>query len=461
MRLKFINRERELSRLSAFLGRKGRSLACLYGRRRCGKSRLIQQALIGKRAVYFVGDDRESPLQRRAVAREIARLMPGFDRVDYPGWDELLERWFTSAPSGAALIIDELPALVAAAPELPSLLQRHIDRPSKRSQPTILCGSSQRMMSGLLLDSTAPLYGRAQEILKLEPMQVSHLRDALSLRTSREAVESYAVWGGIPRYWELSLEHPNLSAAIAHLVLDPMGILHREPERLLLDDLRDTTQASSVLSLIASGCHRISEIGARLGRPATSLSRPLSRLIELGLVTREFPAGSSARDSKRSFYRVHDPFLQFWYRFVEPNRSRLEAGQLDLVQQDVMASWPEHLGQIWEQIARAAMAHLKVDGIRWQPGSRWWGKNTDGREIELDVVSLADSHPDRAFVGEVKLQCAPREIPAILAELKRKALTCPVLQGKKLACKLFVLKDSRQASSDGTIGPEAAVAALG
>jgi AAA+ ATPase superfamily predicted ATPase len=101
-------------------------------------------------------------------------------------------------------------------------------------------------------------------------------------------------------------------------------------------------QAHSILALIGQGCHRLSEIAGRLGRPATSLSRPLALLVDIGLVKRELPFGEHPRRSKRTRYRIADPFLRYWYRFVDPNRSRLAARQLDVQSQ---TAWLSHLGE--------------------------------------------------------------------------------------------------------------------
>ncbi len=174
------------------------------------------------------------------------------------------------------------------------------------------------MMQGLVLDRTAPLYGRATEILKIEPLPCGWVWKALRTTGDRDAIEAVAVWGGIPRYWELAADYPDREAAIQGLVLSQLGVLYDEPTRLLRDDLRDLAQAASILTLIGQGCHRPSEIASRLGMPATSLSRPLERLLELGLVRRDQPFGASPRDSKRSLYRIGDPFLRFWFRFPAP-----------------------------------------------------------------------------------------------------------------------------------------------
>src|SRR5262245_28010892 len=374
MLLRFLDRIAEIERLRAAFRARGSTLVCVYGRRRVGKSRLVTEALATVPSVYYLADERDQHLQRRALAQEIGRLVPGFAQVEYPDWDALFDRWADSAPAGAVLAIDELPYLVSAAPELPSLLQRRIDRATTGSH-WLLCGSSQRMMHGIVLDAAAPLYGRAREILKVEPLAPPFVSDGLGLRRAEDVVASYATWGGIPRYWELARGKP-LAAAQRDLVLDRLGVLHDEPVRLLHDELRDTMQAHSILSLIGQGCHRLSAIAGRLEKPATSLVRPIALLVDLGLVKRELPFGEHPRRSKRARYRIADPFVRYWYRFVDPNRSLLQAGQLDRVQTG--AEWPSHIAEIWEEVVRASVGQVDIDGTRWGPADAWWGRATAG-----------------------------------------------------------------------------------
>jgi AAA+ ATPase superfamily predicted ATPase len=447
VRLPFLDRDRELERLGRALDRDEDALLCLYGRRRCGKSRLIREAIERRQAVYYVGDARAAELQRADLAREIGRLVPGFEEVAYPDWEPLLGRWWNDAPPNAVLVLDEFPELVAMSADLPSVLQKLVDRAGRSPRNVILAGSSQRMMLGALLDASAPLYGRAREILEIEPLDVSCLPLAFETRSAAEAVEHYAVWGGVPRYWELALDEPDRATAIRDLVLDPLGVLHREPERLLLDDVRDVTRATSILALVGQGCHRISEIGARLGQPATSLSRPMAKLVELGLLEREIPFGRSVRDAKRSLYRIADPLLRFWYRFVDPNRSRLAAGQLDEVEAEVEAAWPHHLGSVWEDLARRSVSGLGVAGGSWQPAARWWGRGLDGRQVELDIVSAASNEPDRVLVGEAKLRIDRDEAPRLLADLERRAVACPELAGKSVVACLWSMHAPTAASA--------------
>ena len=443
MKLSFLNRTAELKRLQKALTAKNSSLVCLYGRRRCGKSRLLQRALNHYPHVYFIGDERESSLQRQALSVEINRLIPGFERAEYRTWDDLLQRWYSDAPSGAILALDEFPFLAMSSPELPGILQKHIDKEATKPVHICLCGSSQRMMFGLVMDASGPLYGRAREIMKIAPLNAYYLKSAMRNRNGEKIVEAFAAWGGIPRYWELALEYSSTFEAIKELILNPLGVLYREPERLLSDQMRDTRQAASLLSIISQGCHRLSEIAARLGKPATSLTRPLAILAELGLIVREIPFGASLRDSKRTLYSIADPFLRLWLKFVEPNRSLMEAGLIDRVGNTVVKQWPQYVGTVWEQLSRQSVPYLSINGHQWKPASRWWGKAIDGEMMEFDIVSSAFDNDENVLVGEAKHSGTAKDIERLLIDLKSNAQRCPALKGKNIYCALWIMKGVR------------------
>ena len=435
MKLPFLNRLEERQRLAALLAQSQGSLGVVYGRRRAGKSRLIQHCLSKTPSVLYVGDDREPALQRASLAREIALHIPGFDQVAYPEWEAIFARWWGEAKAGSVLALDEFPSLVSGSREIPSIIQKYVDRHSDKAVHLLLAGSSQRMMQGLVLDHNAPLYGRAGEIFKISPLSVHWLAKALKLEPV-SAIESYAVWGGIPRYWELAADCADRNEALRTHVLSPMGVLHDEPVRLLLDDMRETVQASSILSLVGQGCHRMSEIAGRLGKPATSLSRPVQRLTQLDLIRRETPFGASARTAKRSVYRIDDPFLRYWFRFVEPNRSRLHVQKSDTVLKDIETRFPSHVGEAWEDLARISVSRLRLHGESWGPAQRWWGTGIDRSPMEIDLVCESTS-TDALLIGEVKWERST-DIARSLAELKRKADNLPLAKGRVTKFALWV-----------------------
>jgi uncharacterized protein len=450
-RLPFLDRDEEAARLRRLVESREGSLGVLYGRRRCGKSRLLREVLPAERSVYYVGDERESALQRASLATEVARLLSGFDQVTYPDWNALLARFWNEARPGTVLALDEFPALAEAARELPSVLQKYLDRFPERRLHLLLAGSSQRMMQGLVLDRTAPLFGRAAEILKISPLEAGWILRALRLSHPARAVEAYSVWGGTPRYWELAADHPDLASSVRALVLSPLGVLHEEPSRLLLDDLRDTAQAASILSLIGQGCHRASEIAARLGKPATSLSRPLQRLLEMDLIARETPFGSEPRGSKRTLYRIADPFLRYWFRFVEPDRSRLEARQIAAVERDIARRFAHHAGEVWEELARRSVPRLGCFGKSWGPASRWWGSGLDRQPLEVDLVAESETG-DSILVGEVKWS-ATADVARARKELERKAERLPFVAGREVFLALWLKAAGRGQASGQVFTP--------
>ena len=434
------------------LSRPGGSLIAVYGRRRCGKSRLLQEALRGHEHAYYLADLSDASIQRHTLAVEAERVVPGFAAASYGDWAAILETWRLRAPEDAWLVLDELPYLVQVSPALPSIIQRIIDTPGERPLRLLACGSSQRMMHGLVLDETAPLYGRAAEVIKVAPMPPEALPAALQL-DAEDSVVAYSIWGGLPRNWELAADYGSTSEALAALVLDRNGVLHGEPLRLLLDDMRSAVQAHSLLALIGSGCHRLSELGGRVGQPATNLSRPLSRLIDLGYVRREVPFGESVRSTRRSMYRLDDAFLLFWYRFVAPNRSRLEVDLIELVQAEVLARLAGHVAEVWEWLARRSVPHLSLDGLRWNPASRWWGRGADGEPMEIDVVAESVDGRD-LLLGEVKWSDRA-EPEGLLSGLARKAQRIPFRRGRRVHYALW-LKRPAGDRVDGApiIGPD-------
>jgi AAA+ ATPase superfamily predicted ATPase len=172
--MKFLDRQSELARLDRVAASEESGLVVVYGRRRVGKTRLLLEWAKKHKGLYTVADLSAAELQRRYFAEALAEKLPGFSEVEYPDWRTLLSRAAREAQLAdwpGPLIFDELPYLVLASPELPSVLQRWVDHEARESRLKVaVAGSSQRMMQGFVLSGDAPLFGRAKEILAVEPL---------------------------------------------------------------------------------------------------------------------------------------------------------------------------------------------------------------------------------------------------------------------------------------------------
>lgn len=409
--MKFLDRADEMERLDRLMRLPEGGLAVVHGRRRIGKTRLLLEWSRRHEGLYTVADQSAAEIQRRYFAEAVGTRLPGFADVAYRDWRTLLARVAREARGAGwrgPVVFDELPYLVLAAPELPSVLQRWLDHEAREARLVVaLAGSSQRMMQGLVLRPDAPLFGRAAEMLDLEPLAAGYLRQAFAPASPIELVELHTAWGGIPRYWELASAFPaSVRQQVEHLVLDPLGPLHREADRLLLEEVPVALEVRPVLDAIGAGAHRVSEIAGRLGRPATSMSRPLERLLGMGLVRREIPFGEAERTSRRSLYKIHDPFFRLWFRAVAPHRGLLASGTRQARLQLLARLWDELAAQAWEDLCQQCVPRPADSppglGGPWGPAGRWW----QGTETEWDIVS-ASLAGDELLLGEVKWSARP------------------------------------------------------
>ena len=400
--MKFVDRLDETARLKDALAKEESSLVVMYGRRRLGKSTLIKRVLTDT-DVYFLADRSESRHQRMLLAKVIAQVFPDFDKLTYPDWESILRAANYRTDKRFTLCLDEFPYLVEQSPELPSVLQKLVDEKQLKYN-VVLCGSSQNMMYGLFLDSTAPLYGRADEIIRLTPIQLPYIQEALNL-DAMNAIEEYAVWGGVPRYWELRENKSSLGDALWHNILSVNGTLYEEPVKLFQDDVKDIVKTSTIMSYIGAGANRLSEIAARCNEPATNLSRPLKKLIDLGFLEKDIPFGINEKNVKKSLYKIADPFMAFYYQFVVPNRSFIELNRRLPIEQSLTAHFSGYVSMQWEKLCRDAVTGNIVNGIVYGKAKRWWGSvlNEDKKleQVEFDV--MAESLDKKyLLVGECK-----------------------------------------------------------
>ena len=395
----FINREKEIVRLQQALSRGTPQLIAVYGRRRCGKSTLLRH-ILNDDAIYFAADLRESPLQIAALAQQVDKAIPGFGKAVYPDWETIISSLNQALRQRTTVCFDEFPYLVKHSPELPSVIQKIVDSHTCQNLNLILCGSSQRMMHGMALESSSPLYGRCHEVMRIGPMKICHMAQYLNV-SAVEAVKEFSVWGGVPRYWEIRKQEASFEQALKRHMLDPYGILYEESERLIADEMRTSVQAFSVLSIIGGGCHRISEIAGRLGKPATQLSRLLAFLTDLGYIRREIPFRESIRSTKKSLYKLNDPFLNFYFTFMVPNKSRLEYGLVDQVWKELSGQLDNYLSGQWETLCRSAIPFMEIEGKQFNPAARWWGAGINGKPMEIDLIAES-TDKSTLLVGEVK-----------------------------------------------------------
>lgn len=440
--MEFIDRKKEIARLSKALDSTKKRFIVIYGRRRLGKSALVKKVLHEK-DVYFEADLNEPAVQMQLLVNAIRMTYSSFADARYESWDSLLLHFNEICYDNATLCLDEFPYLVKKSPALPSILQRLLDSERLRFN-LIICGSSQRMMENIILNASEPLYGRADEKICLAPIPLPYWKDAFSF-DARSAIEEYSIWGGVPRYWVLREDYSNMWEAMEALILDEHGILSDEPNTLFFDDTSEIAPYSSIMTALGNGHTRYSSLADAIGKKVTELSQPLKNLKEMSYIRKEVPFGENEKKSRKTLYNIADQFMSFYYRFVAPNKSYLALGKYERIMEKIRNNFNDHVGHLWEYICLQAVSFNELFGNEWGVASRWWGsvadRDADGKmngsiDIELDVVAES-VEKEKILVGECKWTSADYA-DRLLRVLKTKVSKVPIFNGKEIEYVLFL-----------------------
>lgn len=420
----FVNREEELRVLDGAWHSDGPEFIVVYGRRRVGKTSLLQEFCAKRPHTFWVASLSSEALLRGGFTEALWQTVhpdspePGFT---YESWERAFEGMAELAVEQRHIVvIDEFPYLVNADPSIPSVLQKVWDQRLQHTRlMLVLCGSHIGMMEQEVLSYRAPLYGRRTGQIRLLPLPVPAVAGFLPRYTPVQQIEAYAVLGGTPAYLAQFHDRHSLLTNIRRRILDPGSFLYLEPQFLLREELREPRNYFAILQAIAEGRTRLNEIaqGSGLGRQA--VSRYLAVLQDLHLAERLVPSTERWPDkSRRGIYRLSDPFLRFWFRLVQPHRGALELGLADVVlEQRVRPVFDHFVSYAFEDAARQYVGRLARAGkLPFLPEriGAWW----DRRE-EIDVVAISDTE-GAVLVGECKWSAKPVGVD-VLVELRRKA----------------------------------------
>ncbi len=420
----FVNRGRELAALERSFSAGDAQLFVLYGRRRIGKTELLKRFCRDKRHIFFIADLGTETSALAEFTRQVSLF--AHQRPDalgaFSSWTTALEFVADLArDERLVLVLDEFTYLIDANAAVPSVLQRLWDtRLSATRLMLVLCGSYAGMMEQHVLGYRAPLYGRRTGQWQLQPMSFRDAALFLPRLRPADLVRAYAVLGGVPAYLRQFDDGVSLAKNLAHRALTPGAFLYDEPRFLLLQELRQPRRYFSVLEAIAAGRTRQNEIAQGAGIDPPSLAFYLGTLRELGLIERAVPATEKhPHKSRRGIYRIADNYLRFWFRFVYPNRSLLEGGQVRDVLAFVKEQIDQFTGPAFEAICREHLWRLHREGqLGFTPRAvgGWWERNQ-----EIDVVAVG---AEVLLVAECKWTTRPVGVN-ILDDLVRKAMSLP------------------------------------
>ena len=415
----FVNRTNELAELRRWWSTPDAHQAVVWGRRRAGKTALIQEFARDLPAIFHTGAARAPGGELHQLLRQVRAEFPDAQDRPYHDWDDALDRIASLAQrEPVLLVLDEFPELVATSPELPGVLRAFLDRSRSRLR-ILLCGSAVRHMEALQ-EHRAPLYGRFDLTLQVHPFTPREAALMLPDLPATQRALVYGLLGGVPLYLSWWDQAAPLQENLRRLVCRPAAPLLNEGKLVLATEVEHGELPSTVLHAVAAGRTRHNEIKDWV---RAEPSRTLDRLIELRLIERLIPVTETER-SRRRLYRVADNFLAFYLSLVERFRAEIERGLGESILDVLVTAIDDHMGLVWEAAFRDHLRWLAVAG---QIGPQvvavgpYW---TDDGQTEIDALVLAGRSRRPILAGEAKWT---RSIdgPRVLAELTPKVARLP------------------------------------
>lgn len=401
----FIGREKELRTLEKHYASNKFECIAIYGRRRVGKTTIINQFIKNKKTIYFTGLETNAENNLLNLSKSILAAQGHTVNVAFPSYQAALDEIYRmSQNERIVLVIDEYPYLAASYPTISSQLQIMIDHKYKNGKLfIILCGSSMSFMEKQVLGYQSPLFGRRTAQLKILPFGYFDTKNFFIRYTNQEIATIYGITGGIPQYIAEFNENISLAENIKDKLLDTTAYLFEEPANLLKQELREPAAYNAVIEAIANGYTRLAEIATKANISSSLCSTYLSSLISLGIVTKDAPLGNAT--TRKTIYLLSDGIFRFWYKFIPSNIALIQQGKNEIAYNIISEQLPAYTGFIFEDICKEYLWRIngtdKLPFIFSELG-RWWGNDKRKKqETEVDIVAHDPTHK-QLLLGECK-----------------------------------------------------------
>lgn len=430
----FLCRNDELGRLNALYEEGKPQCVAVYGRRRVGKTALINEFTKGKNAIFFPALNTTARDNLIALSRSIQNHMfPGVKNAPvYPSFDTAFDAVDSVArKERLILVIDELQYLARADEEAISSLRKHLEKGwGDTGLFLLLCGSSVGFMEKELHGEHGRLKDFVTSEIRLEPLDYMEASRFTPQLSADDKLLAYAVTGGIPHYLNKLGAGTDLREAIIHNVLDSSSYLFEEPENLLRNELREPAVYNSIISAVANGFTRLGDIAGVTDMESSACSKYISTLIELGVLRKVEPL--IGKNRRKTQYRIADNLFRFWYRFVPENMAGIRSGDSARVfDETVGTELNSYMGQPFEEICRQyLMRHQEELPAQITGIGEWWGVLAENNraskrrsaDVHLDIVAVGDDQDstDRKSTGRKYIigSCKYSDDPADTYELE-------------------------------------------
>lgn len=419
----FIGREHEIETLNGLYHSEGFQYAVIYGRRGVGKTALINEFSKGKPVIYFMGMDSSRQQNVDNLYRSVLAYV-GDERRPSPfnGLEDGLNLIFQLAEEKRIVfVVDGVSYAAKAFGDLFPTLRRLIDENREKSRlMLILCSSSMIFAEKQLFGSRSVLRDCEAARILVPPFDFEETGKLFRKFNDVDLACIYGVTGGVAEYLEKIDENLSVEANIKKCFLHSGGILYGAADSFLRQEVREPGVYNAILSAVAGGCTRLSEIASEIGEETSATATYMRSLIAAGLIRKEFPCGETG--SRRTFYRITDELMAFWYRFIPTRLNWIQQGYTDGVYGDMLPEFQHYMEEVFEKICIQYIRRLQKAGrVKTACGEigRWWGPHPETKE-ETVIPIMGTDGKSCALFGDCRWTEEKVDVD-VLKELEEKS----------------------------------------
>ena len=389
----FIGRENELADLNDMYNQNKFQLFVLYGRRRVGKTTLINEFCKNKDAIFYSAEQSNNKLNLEKFSGQVFQFYSENTLEPFSSWANALT-YINDRQKDKRLIIvfDEFPYLVKKNKALLSELQHLIDHKLQYGNLfIILCGSYMGFMEKEVLSSKSPLFGRRTGQLHMKSFDYHTSLRLLDGFSDEEKLMLYGAFGGTALYLQQVQSDKSFEENIKQAFLRTTAYLYEEPLLLLRQEVQEPGIYSAIIEAIAGGATRSNEISIKIDEEPAKCLKYIKILCELGILYKEAPFGEK-QASRKTIYGISDFMFRFWYRYVFTNRSLIETGAQDAIwKKRIQPTYIDYMGLVFEKICSDYLMLQNIRGdlpILFTKIGRWWGSDSASHsQTEIDIVA--------------------------------------------------------------------------
>ncbi|WP_297523097.1 ATP-binding protein [Thermococcus sp.] len=408
---KFVNRLEELDILEKLWDREGLTLVLVYGRRRVGKTRLLEEFSKDKGRIFVIFEDKPRGYNFKLLSKKVSDFL-GFNVEvnDFPSLFALLKG---ITRGRVLLILDEFSYLIKKEAGILSELSRAIEENRDLNALVIVSGSYVSLLEREFFSYASPIYGRSDASIKVAPLQFKHMVEWFGSKKIEDLVKIYSVTNGTPKYLEF-FSGGNVEEEIKANFFNSSAFLFREAKALLSEELRELSTYLAILEAIARGNTRVTQIANFCYMKENQVVPYLRVLGELGIVRKVTPLFG-----KRGIYEIADNYFLFWSRFVNPYYEEIEGNFVGAAIEDFERNFNAFLGKPFKGIAREFLMEANQKNLlpfHFTRIGRWWRKNE-----EIDLLTLNEREKRALFVEVKWRELSEKDAKRILSRLRKKA----------------------------------------